>query len=90
MALRIAAEWELENIVIVPAERRRGLANQLLEVLVAAARSTNSESLFLEVRESNLAARSLYEKAGFQLTGSRKSYYSNPPEDAVLYHLRLT
>jgi ribosomal-protein-alanine N-acetyltransferase len=41
--------------------------------------------VFLEVRESNSAARTLYEKAGFEATGLRKSYYANPVEDAVLY-----
>ena len=90
VAIQIDAEWELENIVVDPGKRRRGFAKQLLEVLVATARSTNSESVFLEVRESNLAARSLYERAGFELTGHRKSYYANPQEDAVLYRLRLT
>jgi [ribosomal protein S18]-alanine N-acetyltransferase len=85
VALQLGMEWELENIVVAPAERRRGLGQQLLEVLISTARSTNSEAVFLEVRESNAAARSLYEKAGFELIGRRKAYYANPPEDAVLY-----
>jgi len=85
VARHLASEWELENIVVAPASRQKGLGGQLLDALLAAARQTDNESVFLEVRESNTAARMLYEKAGFQQTGRRKSYYTNPPEDAILY-----
>jgi [ribosomal protein S18]-alanine N-acetyltransferase len=50
------------------------------------ARATGSESVVLEVRESNHSARKFYEKWGFEETGHRKRYYSHPVEDAVLYH----
>jgi ribosomal-protein-alanine N-acetyltransferase len=89
VALHLPPEWELENIVVDPTARRKGLGLQLLDALLAAARETDSSSVFLEVRESNAAARSLYEKAGFEHTGGRKSYYTNPPEDAVLYRRTL-
>ncbi len=89
VARHLAPEWELENIVVAPASRRKGIGNQLLAALIAAARETNSETVFLEVRESNTAARTLYEKSGFQPAGRRKSYYSNPIEDAIPYHLIL-
>jgi ribosomal-protein-alanine N-acetyltransferase len=89
VAQHLAPEWELENIVVAPSARRQGLGKRLLDALLAAARETNSTSVFLEVRESNAAARSLYEKAGFEQTGRRKSYYTNPPEDAILYRLTL-
>ena len=85
VARHIAPEWELENIVVALDARRAGVGKQLLDALLAEARETNSQSVFLEVRESNAAARSLYEKAGFRLTSRRKSYYTNPLEDAVLY-----
>jgi ribosomal protein S18 acetylase RimI-like enzyme len=89
VARQVAPEWELENIVAAPTKRRSGFGTLLLQALLVRARDTNSEAVFLEVRESNTAARSLYEKAGFALTGRRKSYYANPPEDAILYRLRL-
>jgi ribosomal-protein-alanine acetyltransferase len=89
VALHLAPEWELENIVVAPSSRRQGLAKQLLHGLLATAHETNSRSVFLEVRQSNAPARSLYEKAGFEQTGGRKSYYKNPAEDAVLYRLTL-
>jgi ribosomal-protein-alanine N-acetyltransferase len=60
-----------------------------LDALSAAARETNSSSIFLEVRESNAAARTLYELASFEQTGRRKSYYTNPAEDAILYRRTL-
>ncbi len=64
--------------------RRKGLGKRLLQALLDAARETKS-SVFLEVRESNAAARALYENAGFEQTGRRPSYYTSPLEDAILY-----
>jgi len=89
VARHVASEWELENIVVAPTVRRVGLGRQLLHVLLQRARETNSSSVFLEVRESNAAARKLYEKLGFDRIGRRSSYYSAPFEDAVLYRLEL-
>jgi ribosomal-protein-alanine acetyltransferase len=85
VARHLAPEWELENIVVAPKARRKGLGQRLLEALLAAAQDTHSSSVFLEVRESNVAARTLYEKAGFVQTGRRKSYYTSPAEDALQY-----
>ena len=45
---------------------------------------TEKEFVFLEVRPSNLAARSLYEKIGFTMLGLRRGYYRNPSEDAIV------
>ncbi len=89
VAQHIAPEWELENIVVAPAARRTGLGKRLLDALLTQARETNSAAVFLEVRESNTAARTLYEKAGFEQTGRRKSYYRDPVEDAILYRRTL-
>lgn len=89
VARQMAPEWEIENIVVAPKVRRKGIGRQLVDALLAAAGETNSESVFLEVRESNAAARKLYESAGFQQNGRRKSYYSDPPEDAILYRKDL-
>jgi len=89
VARHLAPEWELENIVVASAARRRGIGTHLLDALLLRAKETNSDAVFLEVRESNSGARALYEKAGFQLSGRRKSYYKGPDEDAVLYRKRL-
>jgi len=89
VARHLAPEWELENIVVAPETRGKGVGARLLEELLARAKQTNSDSVYLEVRESNLAARALYGKCGFQEAGRRKSYYANPSEDAVLYCKKL-
>jgi ribosomal-protein-alanine acetyltransferase len=89
IANQIGNEWELENIVVAPASRRKGLATGLLTALLTRARETNSARVFLEVRESNQPARALYVRIGFEESGRRKLYYANPPEDAVLYCLTL-
>ena len=82
-------ECELENIVVSRAAHRKGIGRQLLDALQLATRETKCEVVFLEVRESNQAARAFYESVGFELNGSRKSYYSNPSEDAMVYRLTI-
>jgi [ribosomal protein S18]-alanine N-acetyltransferase len=89
IAHRIDAEWELENIAVAGAVRGRGVGTRLMGEFVAHARAEKGSGIFLEVRESNEGARALYGKMGFEETGLRKSYYSDPAEDAILYQLRL-
>ena len=85
---RIATdEWEIENVVVPESGRRRGFGRQLVLALLDSARRNRAHSIFLEVRESNLSARSLYEVCGFQQSGRRPAYYSCPTEDAILYAL---
>lgn len=89
VARHLPPEWELENIVVAPQVRRLGIGRELMEALLIQARQTNGTAIFLEARESNVAARRLYEKLGFTETGLRKAYYTNPIEDAVLYSKTL-
>jgi len=89
VAHRIDTEWELENLVVDKNVRRRGIAILLLGELIAGARALRGSSIFLEVRESNQRARSLYRKAGFAETGLRNSYYTGPTEDAIICRLSL-
>ena len=89
VAHHIPPEWELENIAITQASQRTGLGNQLFSALLREATHSNSDAVFLEVRESNVAARGFYEKAGFHEMGRRKSYYTNPQEDAIVYRFKL-
>lgn len=77
-------EGEIGNIAVLPAERRRGVAAALLGSLLAEAERRGAAQLALEVRESNRAALSLYEKYGFLPVGKRKNYYEKPAEDAIL------
>lgn len=66
---------ELQSLCVAPEQRRRGLARGLLEWIAQRALSHGAERLLLELRESNLAARGLYEGAGFEVDGERCGYY---------------
>jgi len=90
VARGIGAEWELENIAVAGPARRRGRGARLLAELLDRARQAGARHVFLEVRESNRAARSLYEKWAFVESGRRKAYYRNPDEDAVLYRFTFS
>jgi [ribosomal protein S18]-alanine N-acetyltransferase len=85
----LGAEWEIENIVVAEADRRRGLGTRLLGEFLDLARGLGAEAVFLEVRESNVAARMLYEKWAFVESAQRKHYYREPDEDAIIYRLDL-
>lgn len=86
---RAADEWEIENIAVTGAARRCGLGSRLVGELLDLVRSRGGTSVFLEVRESNRAARSLYEKWAFIEVGRRKTYYQNPAEDALILKFKF-
>ncbi len=73
-------ETEILNLAVLPAFRRRGLARRLVEKWL----DEHPGRCFLEVRESNLAARQLYERACFHVAGRRPEYYIDPPEAAIV------
>ncbi|MBI4875028.1 MAG: GNAT family N-acetyltransferase [Acidobacteria bacterium] len=77
-------ESEILNLAVDPDFRRRGLAS----ALVRSVQRRRPGQLFLEVRESNLAAQDLYGKLGFDRVGRRPKYYENPPEAAVVMRLK--
>lgn len=89
VAKEVAGEWEIENIAIAGPARRRGLGTRLLGAFLDDARALGESAVFLEVRESNQAARLLYEKWAFVESGRRPSYYSQPQEDAIVYRLSI-
>jgi ribosomal-protein-alanine N-acetyltransferase len=83
-------EWEIENVVVAPEQRHRGLGSALVRELAQEAGRSGAVSVLLEVRESNAAARRLYEKIGFNQIGRRRDYYRNPPEDALLLRISIS
>jgi [ribosomal protein S18]-alanine N-acetyltransferase len=85
----VDSDWELQYVVVAKEFRRRGVGGYLLDEFISYVRAKGGIRIFLEVRESNHSARALYRKMGFEETGLRKSYYSHPPEDAILCTLRL-
>jgi [ribosomal protein S18]-alanine N-acetyltransferase len=82
---RMVAEGEFEilNVAVAPGFRRRGLGRALLKNLL----HRLNGAVYLELRDSNEAARQLYEAIGFQQVGSRPGYYENPPEAAIVMKL---
>ncbi len=90
IAREVATEWELENIAVAPDVQGQGIGAGLLQALLERVREAGGTKLMLEVRESNLAARRLYDGAGLRLCERRKHYYQQPPEDALLFEKKLT
>lgn len=77
----VAEEGQITNIAVLPEHRKKGIASKLLLKLIECA---EGKSIVLEVRESNLAAISLYEKQGFENAGVRKNFYHSPVENAII------
>lgn len=75
-------EGYITNVAVLPAFRRRGVAERLLTALLGQAQGL--AFVTLEVRASNAAAIALYEKLGFERAGVRRGFYRAPKEDAVL------
>ncbi|WP_158678972.1 ribosomal protein S18-alanine N-acetyltransferase [Pseudoalteromonas sp. T1lg75] len=73
----------LMDICVAPSEQGQGLGKVLMRSLIKDSTARNAELMFLEVRESNVAAIALYEAYGFITNGVRKKYYPDG-EDALL------
>lgn len=85
----LGEEAELYNIAVDNAHRGKGLGDMLMKHMTRKALENGAKNLFLEVRESNVPAISLYEKHGFKSVGRRKNYYKEPTEDAILMMLSM-
>ncbi len=77
-------EWEFTNIGVLPAHRRRGIGRALVTAMQEAAIAEGIGRVTLEVREKNAPALALYQSAGFCPVGTRKNYYKDPPDHAVI------
>jgi ribosomal-protein-alanine N-acetyltransferase len=80
-------ELHIHSLAVRRDHRRRGLATRLLRHVLAEAARQGAARATLEVRESNEAARRLYEKLGFTVSGTRPKYYTHPVEDALILWL---
>jgi [ribosomal protein S18]-alanine N-acetyltransferase len=84
-------ELHVNTLVVDFPFRRHGLGRRLMRYVLDDAARSGARRATLEVRESNVAARRLYENLGFSVTASRPQYYTNPDEDAlILWHEDLT
>lgn len=83
---RVAAdEAEILALAVHPQRRRQGRGARLLAAAEQTAAAAGAACMYLEVAERNLTARALYRAAGYELTGRRRSYYSDGGTALVLH-----
>ena len=82
-ATGVPAEREILNVAVAEPFRQLGVATSLLRNEIR-----SGAVYFLEVRDSNAAAQALYRKLGFIVISTRKQYYRNPPEAAIVMRLK--
>lgn len=82
-------ECTVTDVCTTERARRRGIARALIEALFGECGRRGAHGIFLEVRESNSAAVSLYERLGFARVGKRVGAYQKPREDAYIYKKTL-
>lgn len=77
-------EGYITNVAVTKKARKRGVGSALISRLKEVAKEKGLRFISLEVRKSNTAAISLYEKQGFKAVGKRKNFYSHPTEDGLI------
>jgi ribosomal-protein-alanine N-acetyltransferase len=85
----MADEAEILKLSVAESVRKKGVGSQILNFVLNYCRTKGVKNCFLELRASNTAARNLFEKRGFFRVGSRKNYYDEPVEDAILMQREL-
>jgi [ribosomal protein S18]-alanine N-acetyltransferase len=80
----MADEAEILNLAVDSTRRRRGIGSRLMKDALASCKEAGVKKIFLEVRDSNVAARNFYWRMGFIQVGRRREYYSRPQEDALV------
>lgn len=81
-------EAHITNVAVLPAWREMGVGMRMMRAFMEQARLKGARSMTLEVRESNIAARQMYQKIGFTVCGERKNYYDSPKENALIMWLK--
>lgn len=84
-----AGDAELLRICVKDEYRKCKIGRRMISALHSLLKDSGTGSVFLEVRESNAAAISLYSSEGYVMTGRRKRFYKNPSEDALLFTKEL-
>ncbi len=77
-------EGNITNVAVNPLSRRKGIGEKIVRDILNRAYEKGVRDVFLEVRETNSAAISLYEKIGFKEEGIRKNFYEKPKENALI------
>ncbi len=86
---KILDEGHITNIAVIPQYRKKGFGEKLIKNLLKYCKNNNIDKITLEVRESNIAAKELYKKIGFETAGIRKSYYTKPTENAEIMWIEI-
>ena len=81
---RYVDAWHVMNIAVAPQFRRRGIATALLQKLFEQTEDGSRRGYTLEVRLSNEGAIKLYERLAFTARGTRRGYYTDNREDALI------
>ena len=85
----VSGEGDITNVAVVEEHRRSGVGSMLIEAVLERAKQLNIDIMTLEVRQSNYKAQGLYKKYGFEVIGTRKRYYSDNNEDALIMTKQL-
>ncbi len=85
---KLGEEASIDNVVVAPGCRRKGVGKTMFAELLRTGRQEGVKAFTLEVRDSNLPAKSLYGQFGFVCEGIRPGFYEKPREDAAILWLR--
>jgi [ribosomal protein S18]-alanine N-acetyltransferase len=85
----VVDEVQIDNVAVVERLRRRSIASRLIMEGLSISSRRGARSAVLEVRSANLPARLLYERHGFIVRGTRRDYYHDPSDDALIMTLEL-
>ena len=85
----VVDELQIDNVAVVESWRRRGIASKLLAAGLQDAARKGARQAVLELRSANAAARALYQRHAFVVTGNRPNYYRNPPDQALIMSCQI-
>ena len=89
IASKTMVEADIYMLAVKKSHQGKGIGKKIFKELIEELKSSDLETIFLEVRESNIAAKKVYQKLDFIEIGRRKDYYSKPKEDALMMKLDL-
>ena len=90
LAYQAADEIEIARVAVVEEVKRQGVGTALMKKLQEEGTQRKAGKILLDVRKKNHTAQAFYEKIGFKEDGTRKSFYTEPEEDAVLMSMQIS
>lgn len=86
----VSGEGDITNIAVLPEYRGIGIGRKLISSMILEAKRRELYSVTLEVRQSNTVAKNMYKSCGFVSVGTRKKYYADNGEDAIIMTVELS